>query len=139
MAVHELTVHEHVCASSRRRSTVVGMAVLTLCSTWLFACSAWLCRPAGPNTVVGLAVRKGVSRSDLVARLVPAYVDLRKQLKGLGVPEVQLHEPILTSADAAELQKDFESSYAKLAEVGVSINLVTYYDDIGSAYSFVTK
>ena len=89
--------------------------------------------------MVGLAVRKGASRSDLVARLVPAYVDLLQQLKGMGVPEVQMHEPILTSADAAELQKDFESSYAKLAEVGVPLNLVTYYDDIGSAYSFVTK
>lgn len=37
---------------------------------------------AGPNTLVGLAtVAEGVSRSDLVARLVPAYVDLLKQLK----------------------------------------------------------
>lgn len=39
-------------------------------------------RSAGPNTLVGLAtVAEGVSRSDLVARLVPAYVDLLKQLK----------------------------------------------------------
>lgn len=37
---------------------------------------------AGPNTLVGLAtVAEGVSRSDLVARLVPAYVDLLQQLK----------------------------------------------------------
>ena len=61
--------------------------------------------------MVGLAVRKGISRSDLVARLVPAYVDLLQQLKGMGVPEVQMHEPILTSADAAELQKDFDYSF----------------------------
>ena len=39
-------------------------------------------RSAGPNTLVGLAtVAEGVSRSDLVKRLVPAYVDLLKQLK----------------------------------------------------------
>lgn len=37
---------------------------------------------AGPNTLVGLAtVAEGVSRSELVARLIPAYVDVLKQLK----------------------------------------------------------
>jgi hypothetical protein len=37
---------------------------------------------AGPNTLVGLAtVAQGVKRSDLVARLIPAYVDLLQQLK----------------------------------------------------------
>ena len=35
------------------------------------------------------------------------------------------------------MQKDFESSYAELAEEGVPLNLVTYYDDIGSAYSLL--
>ena len=36
----------------------------------------------GPNTLVGLAtVAPGVKRSDLVARLIPAYVDLLQQLK----------------------------------------------------------
>lgn len=37
---------------------------------------------AGPNTLVGLAtVAPGVDRSELVARLVPAYTDLLKQLQ----------------------------------------------------------
>lgn len=37
---------------------------------------------AGPNTLVGLAtVAAGVDRSELVARLIPAYVGLLKQLK----------------------------------------------------------
>lgn len=36
----------------------------------------------GPNTLVGLAtLAPGADKSTLVARLVPAYVDLLKQLK----------------------------------------------------------
>eukprot|EP00208_Stichococcus_sp_RCC1054_P007050 CAMPEP_0206136888 /NCGR_PEP_ID=MMETSP1473-20131121/2104_1 /ASSEMBLY_ACC=CAM_ASM_001109 /TAXON_ID=1461547 /ORGANISM="Stichococcus sp, Strain RCC1054" /LENGTH=757 /DNA_ID=CAMNT_0053529723 /DNA_START=157 /DNA_END=2430 /DNA_ORIENTATION=- len=94
----------------------------------------------GPNTLVGLAtVAEGVSRSDLVARLVPAYVDLLQQLKELGVPEVQVHEPVLTLSHAAGLKDDFQKTFDAFAGAGVRINLVTAYDDIGDAYEWAIK
>ena len=84
--------------------------------------------PAGPNTLVGLAkpadAEAPFKRAEAVAALVPAYEAVLKELAGLGVPEVQLHEPILTHSDAASLKPDFEASYKALSAVGVPINLV---------------
>ena len=67
--------------------------------TWPFhaprlTCIAQLCcstNPplAGPNTLLGLA-RGTFDRSALLARLVPAYVQLLGELAALGVPEVQV-------------------------------------------------
>ena len=96
----------------------------------------------GPNTLVGLA--KPVEGATLdkaaaVASLVPHYVAVLKQLKALGVPEVQVHEPILTHEAAGALRADFEATYEALAAVGVPINLVTYYDDIGDAYTWAVQ
>jgi 5-methyltetrahydropteroyltriglutamate--homocysteine methyltransferase len=63
-------------------------------------------------------------RSAAVEALLPAYEAVLKELAGLGVPEVQLHEPILTHSDAASLKADFEATYKALAAIGVPINLV---------------
>nr|BAU71146.1 METE; cobalamin-independent methionine synthase [Parachlorella kessleri] len=84
----------------------------------------------GPNTLVGLA-KGDFARSEVVARLVPAYRQLLETLKGLGVPEI--HEPILTRDDGATLEADFGACYASLAGAGVPINLVVYYDDVSEA------
>lgn len=51
----------------------------------------------------------------------------------MGVPEVQLHEPSLTTDAGAAAQSVYESAYAALAAVGCPIDLVTYYDDLGEA------
>ena len=64
---------------------------------------------AGPNTIVGLSKQpegSSFNASKAVAALVPAYIDLLKALKELGVPEVQVHEPILTThvADSLKVQ-----------------------------------
>ena len=93
----------------------------------------------GPNTLVGLSKKEGVSRSDMVKRLLPAYSQVLKELKSLGVPEVQIHEPILTIADAASLESDFATTFAEFEKSGLYINLVTYYDDIGAAYPWTVK
>ena len=45
--------------------------------------------PAGANTLLGLA-RGTFDRAALLARLVPAYVQLLRELTALGVPEVQV-------------------------------------------------
>lgn len=53
--------------------------------------------------------------------------------------QVQLHEPILTAANADSFKADFELVYSAFAKVGVPIHLVTYYDDIGESYPWVIK
>jgi 5-methyltetrahydropteroyltriglutamate--homocysteine methyltransferase len=96
----------------------------------------------GPNTLVGLAKPvegTTLDKSAAVAALVPHYAAVLKELKALGVPEVQMHEPILTHQAANALRGDFEAAYETLAAVGVPINLVTYYDDIGDAYSWAVQ
>lgn len=84
---------------------------------------------AGPNTLVGLAKPADASapfdHDAAIKALLPAYTDLLSNLKSLGVPEVQMHEPILTTSDAAKLKAEFESTYSELSKVGVPINLVS--------------
>lgn len=86
----------------------------------------------GPVTIVYLAKLTGVDHATMVERLVPEYVKLLSSLKGLAVKEVQMHEPILVTETAysKEIKGIFESAYSSLAEVGLPINLVTYFDDI---------
>jgi len=96
----------------------------------------------GPNTIVGLSKQaEGVTldASKAIASLLPAYTQLLQTLKGLGVPEVQIHEPILTTHRADSLKANFSSTYAELAKAGLAIDLVTYYDDIGAAYPWVVQ
>ncbi|CAK0780359.1 hypothetical protein CVIRNUC_005025 [Coccomyxa viridis] len=97
----------------------------------------------GPNTLVGLAKPADASapfdHDAAIKALLPAYTQLLTELKGMGVPEAQLHEPILATTDAAKLKAEFTSSYGELSKVGLPINLVTYYDDIGDAYEWAVK
>lgn len=87
----------------------------------------------GPVTLLRLA-RLDVDFGAMLAQLLPLYRQLLAELKARGVAEVQLHEPALVLGDAAELRDHFETAYAALAEVGLSINLVTYFDDLGETY-----
>lgn len=59
--------------------------------------------------------------------------------QALGVPEVQVAEPILTLSGATALEGDFASTFAAFSAVGVPINLVALYDDIGGAYQWATQ
>ncbi|PSC76117.1 5-methyltetrahydropteroyltriglutamate-homoc ysteine s-methyltransferase isoform A [Micractinium conductrix] len=83
----------------------------------------------GPCTLVGLA-RGEFDRSEMVARLAPAYAQLLRDLAALGVPEVQFHEPFLTKSSAEGLAADCAACYGQLAAAGVPINLVVPYDDV---------
>ena len=53
--------------------------------------------------------------------------------------QVQIQEPILVTPEADKLRPAVEATFKALAGVGVSINLVTFYDDLGPAYTWVTK
>lgn len=71
--------------------------------------------------------------------LLPLYSDLLTQLKALGISEVQVHEPILVTSSAADLKDEIAATYAQLAQVGLPIHLVTYFDDLGAAYPWVME
>ncbi len=90
----------------------------------------------GPVTYLSLA-HLARPFGDVLDELVPLYVHLLSQLAELGVAEVQLHEPRLVLDDAAELEPYYRNTYQELAKVGLPINLVTYFDDLGETYSWV--
>ena len=52
---------------------------------------------------------------------------------------MQVHEPILTTHRADALKANFQSTYEQLSKVGLPIDLVTYYDDVGAAYPWVVQ
>ncbi|KXZ56801.1 METE protein [Gonium pectorale] len=93
----------------------------------------------GPVTFVCLAKGCPVPTDEAVRRLLPAYTELLRRLAGMRVPEVQMHEPILATSGAGDLRDSFEAAYLELAKAGVPLHLVTYYDDIGSAYPWAVN
>ncbi|KAL6745237.1 cobalamin-independent methionine synthase [Haematococcus lacustris] len=96
----------------------------------------------GPVTYASLARSNTAAAPDLdavLAKLLPVYLELLQKLKELQVPEVQLHEPYLTTTKGAKLQAPTSAAYKQLAAQGVSINFVTYYDDLGEAYPWVVS
>jgi 5-methyltetrahydropteroyltriglutamate--homocysteine methyltransferase len=90
----------------------------------------------GPVTLLCLA-RLSVDFGGMLVMLLPLYRRLLDALKTLGVTEVQLHEPALVLGDAAELRVHVETAYAALAEAGLPVNLVTYFDDLGESYPWI--
>ncbi|KAL4539572.1 hypothetical protein Ndes2437B_g02062 [Nannochloris sp. 'desiccata'] len=83
----------------------------------------------GPLTFVALSHGE-FNASEMTQRLVPAYVEALNELAKLGVPEVQIHEPVFTGASAVDLRADAEATYAALAAAGVPISMVIPYDDV---------
>jgi len=72
-------------------------------------------------------------------KLLPLYSDLFSQLQGLGITEVQVHEPILVTSSATALREVIATTYTQLAQVGIPIQLVTYFDDLGVTYPWVME
>lgn len=94
----------------------------------------------GPVTLLRLArLDADVNFAALLSALTPLYAALLRELQALGVPEVQLHEPALVLGDAADYRAAFEATYAELATVGLALNLVTYFDDLGETYPWATR
>lgn len=91
-----------------------------------------------PVTLLTLSRRSNDLYSDL-DRLLPLYLDLLGQLKSLGITEVQFHEPALVTSHAGDLETAIKHTYHQLATAGLPIQLVTYFDDLGDAYSWVMQ
>jgi 5-methyltetrahydropteroyltriglutamate--homocysteine methyltransferase len=92
----------------------------------------------GPVTLLSLA-RLEPAFDTLLDQLLLCYEHLLRDLAALGVAEVQLHEPVLVQHDAGALQGYVERAYAALATSGLTLNLVTYFDDLGDAYPWITN
>jgi 5-methyltetrahydropteroyltriglutamate--homocysteine methyltransferase len=91
-----------------------------------------------PVTLLSLSRYEG----DLTAhleKLLPLYCDLCSQLRALGIAEVQMHEPILVTGSGADVQEVMKTTYSQLAQVGIPIHLVTYFDDLGTTYPWVME
>jgi len=92
----------------------------------------------GPVTLLSLA-RLGVPAEQVLEALLPRYRELFQELAKRRVPEVQLHEPQLVVGGSPELKPLYQRAYAALAEGGLPLNLVTYFDDLGAAYPWAVE
>lgn len=95
----------------------------------------------GPMTFLRLA-RLEVSFDAMLQQLLPLYTELFAALKALGVPEVQLHEPALILPDSGipnsgDFRSQTEMALAALASVGLPINLVIPFDDVGESFPWI--
>lgn len=85
----------------------------------------------GPVTFVRVAkIAEGTTKKDILLKLLPVYDQLISTLKGLGVSEIQMHEPALVLGDAPELKELYEIAYKSMAKAGVPFNVVTYFDSL---------
>lgn len=91
----------------------------------------------GPLTLLKLSHLHRVDFLSLLERLIPLYQSLLSQIKQIGFREVQIQEPLLVLSNANTLRKEFEQTYQQLAEIGLDIDLVTFFEDLGEAYSWV--
>ncbi|MGI0479696.1 5-methyltetrahydropteroyltriglutamate--homocysteine S-methyltransferase [Geminocystis sp. CENA526] len=89
-----------------------------------------------PVTLLELSRKEGSLQENL-EKLLPLYGDLLTQLKEYGIEEVQFHEPILVTKETSELKEAILTTYHELANIGLPINLVTYFEDLGANYSWV--
>jgi 5-methyltetrahydropteroyltriglutamate--homocysteine methyltransferase len=90
----------------------------------------------GPVTYLHLAKCDAPTRTALLAKLLPVYKALLRELSALGVAEIQLHEAALTVQGDAPLTELYHTAYpALLAEVAAAtdINMASYFEDVGAA------
>jgi len=92
----------------------------------------------GPVTLLALS-RLELPLAEALERILPSYQALLRQLAGLGVPEVQLHEPALVLGRAGEWEQSYQFALEALSASGLPLNLVTYFDDLGAAYSWAVQ
>ncbi|MBR8836873.1 MAG: 5-methyltetrahydropteroyltriglutamate--homocysteine S-methyltransferase [Stigonema ocellatum SAG 48.90 = DSM 106950] len=94
----------------------------------------------GPCTLLRLSkLEPNIDIDKIVSKLIPLYINLLTDLKNLGVEEVQMHEPALVLGDANSWKEHFQTAYNSFSSVGLPLNLVTYFDDLGETYPWVIE
>ncbi len=82
----------------------------------------------GPVTYLWLGKSKdGSSKLDLLAKLLPVYTQLLRELAARGVEWVQIDEPALVTDLDARWQAAFATAYQVLAKCPVKVLLATYF------------
>ena len=87
----------------------------------------------GPLTFLWLGKEKGAAfnRFDLLAKLVPVYVEILNALAAEGVEYIQIDEPALTLDLPAEWVAAYQAVYATFAEqVKAKLLLATYFGSV---------
>ena len=94
----------------------------------------------GPLTYLALGKEKDDSdRFDLLARLLPVYLELLNALAAEGVEWVQIDEPILVTELPSGLDLAFEQAYHALAAAPVKLLLATYFGRLQGNLPLVTR
>ena len=92
-------------------------------------------RPVVLGPLSLLALSKGVDRPlELLAGLVPVYVELLRELAAAGAGEIQLDEPCLALDRTAPELELYARAFAELQGAGLPIALTTYFAglDVGA-------
>ena len=95
----------------------------------------------GPLTFLWLGKSRtaGFDKLALLERLLPAYVELLRQLKGAGAEWVQIDEPILGLDLPGAWALAFERAYHTLNTAQVSLLLATYFSPLQEHLSLACK
>ncbi len=84
----------------------------------------------GPVTylLIGKEKEAGFNRIELLDRLLPAYIEILKELESLGAEFVQIDEPILCTDLTPQVEEAYRKAYAAIAKAtGLKIILTTYF------------
>ncbi|WP_343730429.1 5-methyltetrahydropteroyltriglutamate--homocysteine S-methyltransferase [Duganella sp.] len=96
----------------------------------------------GPLTFLWLGKARGADHFDrlsLLEQLLPVYSQVLDRLKAMGVPWVQIDEPILGLDLPPAWRSAFENSYWQLNQVGVPLLLATYFSSLEENLSLACR
>lgn len=96
----------------------------------------------GPVTYLLLGKEKesGFNRIELLDRLLAVYLEILKELEGLGAEYVQIDEPFLNTDLSEDVKDAYRKAFARIKEsVKLKIVLTTYFDGLADNASLVAE
>ena len=96
----------------------------------------------GPVTYLLLGKEKedGFNRIELLDRLLPAYIDILKQLEQLGAEYVQIDEPFLNTDITDDIKDAYRKAFARInGSVKLKVVLTTYFDGLADNASLAAE
>ncbi|MBP5347974.1 MAG: 5-methyltetrahydropteroyltriglutamate--homocysteine S-methyltransferase, partial [Bacteroidaceae bacterium] len=96
----------------------------------------------GPVTYLLLGKEKesGFNRIELLDRLLAVYLEILKELEGLGAEYVQIDEPFLNTDLSEDVKDAYRKAFARIKEsVKLKIMLTTYFDGLADNASLVAE
>lgn len=96
----------------------------------------------GPVTYLLLGKEKepGFNRIELLDRLLPAYIEILKELERLGAEYMQIDEPFLNTDLSEDVKDAYRKAFARIKEsVKLKIMLTTYFDGLADNASLAAE